>query len=269
MATRRSRRTRQRLRALEHALASRPSAPAESVLPLRKSAYTMAQTPVPRTSSSMVEPVYPSQIPVLEPWRFADQHGAYSRGGYFSVYGSGVSFERLRLAVRRCLLLQGIHAVCQHDMMMLSKYARTPEVLGWRPQQMAADDEAGNTETPERQARIEKVSRVFLCPHPLYEASFRGFLAKVMDDYLTLNRVAIELIRNHAGKVVQFRAVDAATILPTYRVLQRYIGVQMDVNPHPLAYDVAARLLERDTGMPYLNSADVSLPRGATSGSFD
>jgi hypothetical protein len=153
-------------------------------------------------------------------------------------------------------------------MLMLSKYARTPEVLGWRPQHVAEDDETVNTQTPEMQARIEKVSRVFLCPHPLYEPSFRGFLAKVMDDYLTLNRVAIELIRNHAGKVVQFRAVDAATILPTYRVLQRYIGVQMDLNPHPLAYDVAARLLERDTGMPILDSEYVCVMRGQLIGTF-
>jgi len=259
---------RQRVRALEHRLAHQESAPAESVTPLRKSAYTMMQTPLPSTSRDLIEPVLPSQIPVLEPWRFPDFHGAYSRGRYFSGYGSGVSFELLRLAVRRCLLLQGIHAVCQHDMLMLSKYARTPEVLGWRPQHVAEEDETVDTTTSAMAARCESVARKFLVPHPLYEPSFRGFLSKVMDDYLTLNRVAIELIRNYKGEVVQFRTVDAATILPTYRILQRYIGVQMDTNPHPLAYDVAARLLERETGMPILDSEYVCVMRGQLIGTF-
>jgi hypothetical protein len=268
VARNRMKRQRARIRHLEQALARGPSAPAESMTPVRKSAYTMATTPLPRTSRDMIEPVLPTQIPVLEPWRYPDQQGAYSRGRYFSSYGTGVSFELLRLAVRRCLLLQGIHAVCQHDMLMLSKYARTPEVLGWRPQHVAEEDETVDTTTSAMAARCESVARKFLVPHPLYEPSFRGFLSKVMDDYLTLNRVAIELIRNYKGEVVQFRTVDAATILPTYRILQRYIGVQMDTNPHPLAYDVAARLLERETGMPILDSEYVCVMRGQLIGTF-
>src|SRR5262245_21566496 len=122
MATRRTRRTRQRLRALEHALATQ-AVPTETVTPLRKSAYGMATLPVPRTSRELVEPVYPSQIPVIEPWNHPTQFGAYQRGRLFNSYGSGVSYELLRLAVKRCLLLQAIHAVCQHDILMLSKRA--------------------------------------------------------------------------------------------------------------------------------------------------
>ena len=153
-------------------------------------------------------------------------------------------------------------------MLMLSKYARTPEILGWRPQHIAEEDETVDTETTAIAARCDNVARKFLVPHPLYEPSFRGFLAKVVDDYLTLNRVVIELIRNYKGEVVQFRAVDAATILPTYRILQRYIGVQLDTNPQPLAYDVAARLLERETGMPILDSEYVCVMRGQLIGTF-
>jgi len=153
-------------------------------------------------------------------------------------------------------------------MLMMSKRARTPEVLGWRVQHVASDDETVDTETPAIQARCDQVARLFQCPHPLYEGTFRGFLAKVMDDYLTLNRVAIELIRNRRGQVVQFRAVDAATILPTFRVLQRYVGLEMADGAQPLAYDVAARLLERDTGFPILDSEYVCVMRGQLIGTF-
>ena len=268
MATRRTRRQRQRVRALEAALADRSIAASSPAPPLRKSTYTMATMPVPHTSRAMVEPVYPSQIPVVEPWRFPDQFGAYTRGRLYSGYGSGVSFELLRLTVKRCLLIQAIHQVCQHDILQLSKQARTPEVLGWRVQHVAEDDETMDTETPEVQTRCAKVARLFACPHPLYERTFRGFLAKVMDDYLTLNRVAIELIRNSRGQIVQFRTVDAATILPTYRVLQRFLGAQDLGVQGPMAYDVAARLLERDTGLPIVESEYVCVIRGQLMGTF-
>jgi hypothetical protein len=216
----------------------------------------------------MVEPIYPVQVPALEPWRYADQYGAYTRGRLWNAYGSGVSFELLRLAVKRCLLLQAIHQVCQHDILQLSKHARTPEVLGWRIQHQDEDDETIDTTIPDLDRRCDKAARLLQVPHPIYEPSFRGFLAKVMDDYLTLNRVAIELVRNGKGQVVQFRAVDAATILPTYRVLQRYVGAEMSAGRHPLAYDVAARLLERDTGMPILDSEYVCVMRGQLVGTF-
>jgi hypothetical protein len=272
MATRRRRTQRARVRQLEAALADRSlgsslTPPLPQAPPLRKSAYSMATLPVPRTTASMVEPVYPSQIPVLEPWKYAETFGAYNRGRLYAGYGSGVSFELLRLAVKRCLLLQAIHQVCSHDMLMLSRRAQTPEVLGWRVQHLAEADERVNTTTPAMQSRCDKVARLFLCPHPLYEKTFRGFLAKVMDDYLTLNRVAIELIRNYKGQVVQFRAVDAATILPTYRLLQRFISQEYDQRG-PLAYEVAARLLEHDTGLPLLDSEYVCVMRGQLVGTF-
>jgi hypothetical protein len=260
MARNRSRNLRRRL----HALERRNGVPED----LTKSTASMATLPVPRTSSSMMHPIYQTQVPVLEPFRPPELFGAYQRGRLWNSYGGGVSFEMLRLAARRCLLLQAIHQMCQHDMLQLSKHAQTPELLGWRIQHSATEDETVDTDTPEIRSRIARITRQFEVPHPVYEYSFRGFLSRIMDDYLTLNRVAIELIRNPRGKVVQFRTVDAATILPTYRVLQRYVGGQMASGQPPLAYDVAARVLERETGYPILDSEYVCVMRGQLVGTF-
>lgn len=275
MASRRARRQRQYVRSLEAALASRPSLPAPPALaprpafPIRKSIYSMGDVPVPPTSSALVEPIYPSQVPVLEPYRFAETFGAFQRGRLWNSYGVGVSFELLRLAVRRCTLLTAIHQVCLHDILQLSKNVKTPELLGWRVQHCETQDEGVDTETEEIQRRCARVTRHLATPHPIFEPNFRGFLAKVMDDYLTLNRVAIELIRNRRGEIVQFRTVDAATILPTFRVLQRFIGLQYaGQEMNPLAYDVAARVLERETGMPILESEYVCVMRGQLVGTF-
>lgn len=264
---------RKRLHALEQAQAERSSAPV--VLPpsptsqwLRKSSAQMANMPLPSTSTDMAHPIFPSQIPLLEPYRWPETHGAYNRGRLFSGYGSGISFELLRLAVKRCLLIQAIHQVCHHDILQLSKQARTPEVLGWRVQHKAEDDETVDTDTPEIRKRCSGAEEFLECPHPMYEPDFRNFLSKVMDDYLTLNRVVIELMRDSRGRVRQFRAVDAATILPTYRLRQRFLGSQTEFGRQPLAWEVAARVMEQETGFPILDSEYVCVIRGQLVGTF-
>jgi hypothetical protein len=263
----RSRRAKQRERQIATALAQAADARPQ-VIPLRKSQASMAMTPMARTSSAMVDPIYQSQIPVLEPWRYPEQFGAYGRGRLWNNYGSGVSFELLRLSVRRCLLQQAVHQVCSHDILQFSKNTRTPELPGWEVRHVDTQDESVNTVSRDVTQRIRRVTDLLKRPHPVFEPSFRGLLSKVMDDYLTINRVAIELMRDHRGAITQFRAVDGATILPTFRVLQRFIGLQQEWPSRFQAYDVAARLLERETGIPILDSEYVCVMRGQLIGSF-
>ena len=119
---------------------------------------------------------------VLEPWRYPEQFGAYGRGKLWNNYGSGVSFELLRLTVRRCLLLQAVHQVCAHDILKFSKNARTPELPGWEIRHVEAEDESVNTDTPEITQRIRRATAFLKKPHPVLEPlGFRGFLNKVMD----------------------------------------------------------------------------------------
>jgi hypothetical protein len=265
MATSKSRRQRQRLRQLEAALATTPPA---AGAPLQKSAYTMATLPMVRTTRDMVDPIYPTQLPPVEPWRLPETFGAYNRGRLWSGYGSGVSFELLRLARTRCLLLAAIHQLCTLDMLQCSEYAQTPELLGWRAQHRAEEDEAVDTDTPAVRARTHRLRRFLEVPHPVYERSFRTFVSRIMDDYLTINRAAVELIYNQRGEVVQFRAIDGATILPTYRLLQRYVTLNQPESQGPVAWDVAARTLEHATGYPILDSEYICVMRGQIVGTF-
>jgi hypothetical protein len=281
MARSQARKQRHRIRQLETELARLQGQPIRQTprhvraalqpwSPVPPGALQKAQDPlpVPATSRDLVYPIYPSQIPLLEPYQLPDTYGAFQRGRLFQGYGSGVSFELLRLALKRCLLLQAIHSCCLHDMLQLTPQARTPEELGWRVEHLAAVDEGINTDTPEIRARCARIARRLAVPHPIYEESFSGFLAKIMQDYLTINRVAIELIRNGRGEIVQFRAVDGATILPTYRVIQRFLSLRGEDDGRPLAYEVAARVLEQETGHPFLDSEYVCVMRGQLVGTF-
>ena len=75
MARSTARSQRQRIRQLEAALAA-----TQAEASAAKSLASMANMPVPRTSREQVYPVYPSQVPTLEPWRMPQQYGAYNRG---------------------------------------------------------------------------------------------------------------------------------------------------------------------------------------------
>jgi hypothetical protein len=218
----------------------------------------------------MVQPVYPSALPRLHPYQTPDAFGAFSKSRLWAGYGSGCSFELLRLAVDRCPLLQAIHSVRVRQVMKLATYARTQEQLGWRPQHVDDDDEQTNTDTPDVEGRRQHLRAFFHCPHPVHERTFSGFLAKVLKDHLTINRVAIELLRNRRGNVVQFRCIDGATILPTFRVLQRYVALYQHaaVPQGPWAYEAAARLLEADTGYPVRDSEYVCVMQGQLIGTF-
>lgn len=267
MARSTSRASRARIRQLEAQLAA-TQAELREVGGLSKSTSSMAGRPVPQTSRSQVYPVYPSEIPRLEPWRMPQQFGAFNRGTLYSSYGGGVSFDLLRLAARRAPLLTTANQICTHDLLQLSEQSRAPKQVGWRIQHVQADRDDVDTDTPEVRARCERVAKILRKPHPKLEPTFRGFLSRVMDDYLTINRVAVEVIRDQRGRVVQFSAVDGATILPTMALLQRYIALQGDLDPSPWAYDVAGRALEAETGEEILGTDYVCVMRGQLVGSF-
>ena len=268
-----SRRQRQRIRTLEKALSEAKQVNTPPVwypVPQQERALAKArQQTMPRGVLDLVKPVYPSQVPRLDLFQTPDTFGAYQKGRLWSQYGGGVSFELLRLAVKRCLLIQAIHACCTHELLQLSAYARTPQDLGWRIEHRDAHDDRRNTDRPEIQERCDRVRRIFQTPHPVHESTFSGFIAKALKDHLTLNRVAIELIRDRRQRVVQFRCVDGATILPTYRVIQRFIANRDDLNPQrPEAYEVGAMLLEQETGYPIADSEYVCVIRGQLVGTF-
>lgn len=273
MARTQARKQRQRIRALEKALSDAKQTTTPSVwypVPQQERALAKArQQQMPRGVLDLVKPVYPSQVPRLDLYQVPDTFGAYQKGRLWSNFGGGVSFELLRLAVKRCLLIQAIHSCCLHELLQLSAYARSPQDLGWRIEHHAAHDDRRNTDTPEIRERCERVRRLFQCPHPIHEPTFSGFIAKALKDHLTLNRVVIELIRDRRQRVVQFRCVDGATILPTYRVIQRFVAGRDDLNPtRPEAYEVGAKLLEQETGMPIADSEYVCVIRGQLVGTF-
>jgi hypothetical protein len=175
----------------------------------------------------------------------------------------------LRLAARRCLLIQAIHSCCLHEFNQLSGYAATPHDLGWRiVPQLGPDTPKNAPLQPEQQKRCDAVKAVFESPHPLYEKTFSGFLQRVLKDHLTINRVVIELIRDQQGKVVQFRSIDGATILPTMAVLERFIRQRSPEGGTPMAYETAALMLERETGQPIRDAEYVCVMRGQLVGTF-
>ena len=160
--------------------------------------------------------------------------GRTTGGPLLSSYGGGVSFEVLRhLAAKRAPLLTSANQICTHDILQLSEYARAVKQVGWKIQHVQSDREDIDTDTPQIQDRCARVAKLLRKPHPTLEPDFRGFLSRVMDDYLTINRVAVELMRDQRGRVVQFRAIDGATILPTMALLQRYIALQGISCPRP------------------------------------
>jgi len=220
--------------------------------------------------------VYPSQVPVLDPYQTRDMYGAYSRGRLYAGYGHGASFELLRVAARRCLLIQAVHSCCLHEFTQLAPYAPTRKDLGWRIEPRGirdADDPRAldahvRDTSPELAARRDVVQARLECPHPLYEQTFAGFLQKILKDHLTINRVVIELIRNQRGQVVQFRAIDGATILPTYCILERFIEQRAWGAGKPMGYETAARMLEQETGHPVRDAEYVCVMRGQLVGTF-
>jgi hypothetical protein len=272
MARTQSRRQRQRIRQLEKALSEAKQATPQVWYPVPQRERALAkakQGQMPAGVLDLVKPVYQSQIPRLDLYQIPDTFGAYQKGRLWSQYGGGVSFELLRLTVKRCMLIQAIHSCCLHELLQLTAYAKTPQDLGWRIEHLDAHDETRDTDTPEIQARCDRVRRIFQTPHPIHEATFPGFIARALRDHLTINRVVIELIRDRRNRVVQFRCVDGATILPTYRVIQRFIGLNDSVNPQrPDAYEVGAKLLEQETGMPIRDSEYVCVIRGELVGTF-
>jgi hypothetical protein len=203
--------------------------------------------------------------------------GAYHKGQQFwSGYGGGVSFELLRLAARRCQLIQALHACCLHEFLQLATYAPTRQDVGWRieptpvfQQQHARERGAQVPDIPpELEARRARVQARFTTPHPLYEPTFVGFVSKILKDHLTINRVVIELIRDQRGRVVQFRAIDGATILPTLAVLDRFIAQRSLSASTPMGYESAAKILTEETGHPIRDAEYVCVMRGQLVGTF-
>lgn len=266
MATKRQKRQRQLIRQLQAKLSERTQSGASSTSLIRR---------LPTTEG---RPIYSSELPISDPWTVPDMFGAYQRGRQFwSGYGGGCSFELLRLAARRCLLIQAVHACCLHEFLQLAPYAPTRQDLGWRvePQQtqrqQAARERGAQVPmnlSPEMQARQQLLQNRMTCPHPLYEPTFAGFLSKILKDHLTINRVVVELIKDQRGRTVQFRAIDGATILPTYAVLERFIAQRFMGTGKPIGYETAAMQLEQETGHPIRDAEYVCVIRGQLAGTF-
>ena len=231
----------------------------------------------PRQPGQYRHPIYSSQIPVIDPWMSPQTFGAYAKGqSLWSGFGSGVSFELLRLASRRCLLIQALHACCLHEFLQLAAYAPAPQDVGWRidptpflRQQHARERGAQVPDMPpDLEARRARVQARFEVPHPLYEPTFAGFVSKILKDHLTINRVVIELIRDQRGRVVQFRAIDGATILPTLAVLDRFIAQRSLQATPQMGYETAAKMLTAETGHPIRDAEYVCVMRGQLVGTF-
>lgn len=231
----------------------------------------------PRQPGQYTHPIYSSQLPVVDPYTSPLYYGGYGKNQHFwGSYGSGLSFELLRLAARRCLLIQAMHSCCLHEFLQLAPYAPTRQDIGWRieptpvmRQQHARELGAQVPDMPpELEARRARVQARFEVPHPLYEPTFAGFLSKILKDHLTINRVCIELIRNQRGQVVQFRAVDGATILPTLCVLDRFIAQRGVGAGRPMGYETAAKMLTEETGHPIRDAEYVCVMRGQLVGTF-
>src|SRR5262249_18238070 len=135
-----------------------------------------------------VRPIYPTQVPVTDPYQTRDLFGAYQKGRLWSGFGGGGSFGVLRLAARRWLLLQAVHSCCLHEFNQLTPYAPTRQELGWRieplnvhiPSHSREIDAHVRALSPELAQRRAIVQARMECPHPVYEPTFSGFIQKIL-----------------------------------------------------------------------------------------
>ena len=132
--------------------------------------------------------------------------------GKFYTYG-GLSYRSLRLAGKRALLIQAIHAVRKLQMLSIAKPVRDARrETGWRivPDNFYdKDQKVSNAE----EAQAKEIERWLLTPHAVHEPSLSDFFTRFINEHLTINRVAIELYKNQSsGQLQGFGLIDGAQL---------------------------------------------------------
>ena len=158
-------------------------------------------------------------LPILQP--VAGVGGAVSRG--HGLGPSGLTFETLRSVRERSPIFQAIHRARQAQMRAfgVESFGNKGEV-GWRI--IHRDFKNPRAEVPRSiKPYIERATRLFRRPAPRYNVHTVGdLLAGTWEDFATLNRPMVELLRHPDGSIGGVRVPDAANIWETSTWLMRW-----------------------------------------------
>src|SRR3989344_1610612 len=164
-----------------------------------------------------VVPHTPRYIPL------APEQG-YRKGRTIGSRWNGLSFALLREIENRSLLTKAIHSARRHQVLFFAKpWTGKKGETGFEIVHKDENNPEIDTKKIENlKERKAKILELFECPHPVNEPTFSGFCTKLVSDLLTINRPAVELIRDDSGQVIHFGAIDGAIILPTLRFLHQF-----------------------------------------------
>lgn len=163
-------------------------------------------------------------------------------GGVGYRKGSGrlgaLSLETLRLIRDQSPILNAIHAAREHQVRRLSRrFSGVPGDVGFRVEHYRYRDPDFETQ-PEIEVYKRRFETVLFKPSPRYCPTIGQAMVGLMEDLLTINRPAVEVLHSaiDPGRVVGFRPVDGALIWPTLEWVERwkvenpawYVGVTND-----------------------------------------
>jgi hypothetical protein len=164
------------------------------------------------------------------------------RGQWFSNYGPSVAsiatspgtlrkpldtpaFGFLRAIARESLIDRAIIARRVEDIKGLSrKVFVAGKQRGWRVVHRRFDDPNFDSNTEEIDRRCREMENLIENPVRLYHKTFRDFLTVAVQEELIIDRRAMVISRNKAGKPVDYYLLPGDTILPVLYVLMPWMA---------------------------------------------
>ena len=142
--------------------------------------------------------------------------------GKFYDYG-GLSYTALRLISQRALLIRAIHAVrCQQILSIASPIRDPKKDIGWHIVHDRQYDKEYEVSEKE-QKRAKELEMWLMTPHTIHEPNFSDFCRRFMEEHLSINRVAIELMYDRSDELQAFALIDGALVEPTFITVKKYI----------------------------------------------
>jgi len=137
-----------------------------------------------------------------------------------------LTLESLRVIRESSPILMPIHSARHHQVRAMGrKWSGKRGDIGWRV--VHRDHHAYNAEVPDYiDPYIKRFERTLECPSPQYCATLGDLLVGLEEDYLTINRPVLELLRSawDDKRIIGGRPVDGALIWPTFAWLEKWLA---------------------------------------------
>lgn len=173
--------------------------------------------------------------------QYGSMFGGFPKGFANKTGAKGsISFQALREVSRRSGLLSAILSRRQHQGVKHSKKVQgiKHSEVGWKVTHQ--HDGKKDFKMPEgfdnliREAEqlVEQPWRMFWNSGTVYsdvEPNFPGFISKIVDDLLVINRPVVELGLDPLGIPRAFGAIDGANVIPTFAALKYLTSINRDM----------------------------------------